>query len=128
VLDNIIKAFQAGDTIIGGMGGFTAMVLSMAAGMSITQVVKFPIARLIPDAWCAWSIRLVGIGATWSIARLIVSLPFPLPIVTALVQPLVYTAGMAMIRHFWPWLEAGKLLGSAAPSDAALQAKAARDG
>jgi len=126
MLEQAIRALQAGDQIIGGMGPFTAMLLSMAAGMSLTQIVKFPLARFVPDAWTAWTIRLAGILATWAIARLIVSLPFPLPLVTALLQPLVYTGGMAVIRHWWPWLEAGKVLGSAQPSEAALQAKADR--
>lgn len=128
MLETIIKALQAGDQIIGGMGAFTAMLLSMLGGMGITQVVKFPLARVVPDAWLSWTIRLVGIAATWSLARFIASLPVPLPVVTAFVQPLVYTGGMAAIRHFWPWLEAGKVLGSAAPSDAAVAAQAERRG
>ena len=126
MLEQLIRALQAGDQIIGGMGAFTGMLISMFGGMGITQVIKFPLVKVIPAAWQAWTIRLVGIAATWSIARYIASLPVPLPIVTAFVQPLVYTGGMAVIRHFWPWLEAGKVLGSAQPSQAALQAKADR--
>lgn len=126
MLEQLIRALQAGDQIIGSMGAFTGMVLAMVAGMSLTQVVKFPLARLVNDAWLDWTIRLVGIAATWLIARLIVSLPAPLPLITALAQPIVYRGAMGVIRHWWPWLEAGKVLGSARPSEAALQAKADR--
>ena len=128
MIDMIVQALQAGDGVLKDMGAFTGAVLAMIAGMSLTQVIKFPIAKVLGDGWREWTIRITGIIATWSIARLIVSLPAPLPVITALAQPFVYTGAMAVIRHFWPWMEAGKLVGSAAPSEEAVAIRAARKG
>lgn len=122
MLETLLKWIAAGDEAVLAMGPIVATALAMLGGSAFTQLVKFPLAGLLPDRWVDWSIRTLAIASTWVALHWLTHLPVMLELVLALAQPYAYTLAMRLIRHRWPWLEATKLAGSAQPSD---QARAA---
>ena len=119
MLDLILKWISAGDQAITGMGPVTATALAMLGASSVTQMLKFPLAQVLDERWLAWTIRLLAVVLTWLALHYLTRLPFALEVVLAVAQPYAYTVVMRVIRHRWPWLEAGKVLGSAQPSEIA---------
>jgi len=128
VLDLILKWISAGDQAITGMGPIVATALAMLAAASVTQLLKFPLAQLLGERWLAWTIRLLAVVLTWLALHYLTRLPFALELVLAVAQPYAYTVVMRVIRHRWPWLEAGKVLGSAQPSEIAQHLMRVRRG
>jgi len=128
MLDLIVKWIAAGDQAITGMGPVTATALAMLGAAGFTQMFKFPLARRLPDEWATYAIRWLAIVSTWLALHYLAALPFALEVVLALAQPYVYTVVMRLIRHRWPWIEAGKVLGSARPSDESQEALRVRRG
>ena len=126
MIESIVKWVSAGDSMFANMGPILSIALAMVGGFGITQLIKFPIAGLLSDRWRDWTIRTTGIVATWFVATLIGNLPWQIDMVVAVSQPFAYRGVMGAIRKFWPWLEAGKVLGSAAPSEASMNAMRAR--
>lgn len=128
MLDTLLKWIAAGDTAITGMGPIVATALAMLGAAGFTQMFKFPLARRLSDEYATYAIRWLAIGSTWLALHFLTDLPLPLEVVLALAQPYAYTFTMRSIRHRWPWLEAGKMLGSARPSETAQEALRARRG
>lgn len=122
MLDTLLKWISAGDQAITGMGPIVATALAMLGASGLTQMLKFPLARLVPDAWTEYAIRWLAILSTWLALHFLTRLPLALEVVLSLAQPYAYTVVMRVIRHRWPWLEAGRVLGSAQPSDQAMSA------
>ena len=122
MLDLIVKWIQAGDAAITGMGPVVATALAMLGGSSLTQLLKFPLARAVPDEWTVYAVRWLAILTTWLALHYLTHLPVMLELVLALAQPYAYTLTMRVIRRRWPWLEAGKALGSTQPSEASIDA------
>lgn len=128
MLQTILDWIGAGDSVLLKMGPVAVIAVSMFAGFALTQAVKFPLARHVPDAWREWSIRTFGIVATWAFARVLGELPLGLELVAALGQPFAYFVVVGAIHRWFPWVEAGRVLGSAAPSETAVQLRAERKG
>ena len=128
MLETVLSWLGAGDSMLIKMGPVAVMVVSMFAGFALTQAVKFPLARHVSDAWREWSIRTFGIVATWGFARVLGDLSLGLEMVAALGQPFAYFVVIGAIHRWFPWIEAGKVLGSAAPSEQAVQLRAERKG
>lgn len=126
MLDDILRWLAAGDTAIVTMGPLVALALAMLGGSGVTQLLKFPLARIIPAAWSDWAIRLLAILSTWLLLSWLAELPRALEVIVAVAQPYAYTGVMRVIRHRWPWLEATRAAGSVQPSDAAQEALLAR--
>lgn len=122
MLETLLKWIAAGDEAVLTMGPIVATALAMLGGSAFTQLVKFPLAGLLPDRWVDWSIRTLAIVSTWVALHWLTQLPPMLELVLALAQPYAYTLVMRLIRHRWPWLEATKLAGSVEPSEAATEA------
>jgi len=128
VLDLIVKWISAGDQAIVGMGPIVATALAMLGASSVTQMIKFPLAQVLDERWLAWTIRLLAVVLTWLALHYLTRLPLALELVLAVAQPYAYTVVMRVIRHRWPWLEAGKVLGSAQPSEIAQHLMRVRRG
>jgi len=128
VLDLILKWISAGDQAITGMGPVVATALAMLASSSVTQLIKFPLAQLLEGRWLEWTVRVLAVALTWLALHTLTRLPPALEVVLAAAQPYVYTLVMRLIRHRWPWIEAGKVLGSARPSDESQEALRVRRG
>lgn len=128
MLQTVLEWMGAGDSAIARMGPVLAIVLAWLGGFGITQAIKFPLSRALPGAWASWSIRSVAVLSTWFCAHFLGELPNMLEAVVAFCQPLAYSVAMGLVRHWWPWLEAGRVLGSAAPSQSAQDAAASRRG
>lgn len=126
MLDTLLTWVAAGDQAVLTMGPVLATALAMLGGSAATQLLKFPLAGLLPDRWRDWSIRLLAILSTWAALHWLTRLPPMLEVVLALAQPYAYTLAMRVVRHHWPWLEATRLAGSAQPSEAAQEALLAR--
>ncbi len=67
-------------------------------------------------------------AATWLFAHTLGTLDNFLELVVALLQSVLYGISMQIMRRRWPWLEAGKVLGSADPSTESLISKIHRQG
>lgn len=128
MLDLIRDWISAGDQAILGMGPVVATALAMLGAAGFTQMLKFPLARRLPDEWATYAIRWLAIISTWLALHFLTRLPPALEIILALVQPVAYTVVMRSVRHRWPWIEAGKVLGSAQPSEEAQDALRVRRG
>lgn len=126
MLDNILRWLGAGDQAITSMGPSMVVILSLLGGLAVTQVFKFPLALLLKSRWTDWVIRFVAILSTMIFMCWLDHLPIALDVIVGLSAPLAYRAVTATLRHFWPWLEAGKVLGSAAPSQTSQDALAQR--
>ena len=126
--ETVLGWIGVADSVLLKMGPVAVIALAMFAGFALTQAIKFPLARHVHPAWREWSIRTFGIVATWVFARVLGDLPLGLELVAALGQPFAYHVVMGTAHRFWPWLEAGKVLGSAAPSEASVQLRAERIG
>ena len=126
MLETLIKWIAAGDQAVLTMGPIVATALAMLGGSAFTQLVKFPVAGVLPERWRDWSIRVLAIVCTWFALHWLTRLPPMLELVLALAQPYGYTLVMRLIRHRWPWLEATRAVGSAQPSEAATEALLAR--
>lgn len=128
MLTEVLQWLGASDEAIVKMGPSIAIVLALLGGYGITQLLKFPLAEFVIDRWRDWTIRAVAVPATWLCAHYIGGLPPVVQIVVAVSQPLAYTLVIGIVRHYWPWLEAGKVAGSVAPSDQAIIAMRDRKG
>lgn len=128
MLKTLLEWMGAGDAAIASMGPMMSIALAWLGSFGITQTLKFPLCRVLPQEWSAWIIRLVAMISCWLCAHYIGELPNMVELVVAVSQPLAYKVAMSLVRHWWPWLEAGKVLGSAAPSQAAQDAMAQRKG
>ena len=126
MLDEILRWLGAGNTLIRDMGPVITLALGMLAGYGITQWVKFPIYEHVSEKWAAWWTRAVSVASTFVVLWTISDLSVAVCAAVGLAQPLLYTVTMALVRHYWPWLEATRLVGSADPSDEALVAQARR--
>lgn len=126
MLDEILRWLGAGNTLIRDMGPVITLALGMLAGYGITQWVKFPIYEHVSEKWAAWWTRSVSIVSTAAVTYAIGTLPAWVCVAVGLGQPLLYTVTMALVRHYWPWLEATRIMGSADPSGEALVAQARR--
>lgn len=122
MLETLIQWIAAGDRAVLTMGPIVATALAMLGGSALTQLVKFPLADVLPERWLDWSIRVLAIVCTWFALHWLTRLPPMLELVLALAQPYAYTLTMRLIRHRWPWLEATRVVGSAQPSDQAVAA------
>lgn len=126
MLDLIREWIAAGDQAITGMGPIVATALAMLGASGFTQLAKFPLARLVPAGWADWSIKALAVVSTGIALHWLADLPVMLELVLSVAQPYGYTLAMRVIRRFWPWLEAGRVLGSAQPSEASQEAMRAR--
>lgn len=108
------------------MGPMVAILFASLAGYGVTQFVKFPIYENVSEKWAAWWTRAVSVASTFVVLWTISDLSVAVCAAVGLAQPLLYTVTMALVRHYWPWLEATRLVGSADPSDEALVAQARR--
>lgn len=126
MLNTLLEWMGAGDAAIATMGPMMSIALAWLGSFGITQTLKFPLSRVLPPIWRSWSIRLVAMATCWVCAHFIGELPNMVELVVAVTQPLAYTVAMSVVRHWWPWLEAGKVLGSAKPSQEAQDAMAQR--
>ena len=99
MLDTLLKWITAGDQAITGMGPIVATSLAMLGASGLTQMAKFPLARLVPTAWLEWTIRLLAIVSTWTALHWLTRLPLMLELVLSLAQPYAYTVAMRVIRH-----------------------------
>lgn len=130
MLDNILRWVGAGDAAITAMGPLMTIALAWLFGGGLTQFVKFPL-----NAWLGarapgcydWCVRAVAVAATAGFAHVLSeALPWPLELGAGVTQILAYHAFRAVVKRRWPWLEASLLVGSATPSDKAVEAKADR--
>ncbi len=126
MLEELLQWLGAGDAAILGMGPIIASVLAMLGGFGATQLMKFPIKRLIPATWSDYLVRTFAVIVTFAFAHGLGELPLALELVIAGLQPIAYTWSMAVIRRRWPWLEATRTVGSAQPSAGAVAALQAR--
>lgn len=124
MLDQILRWIEAGDSAINGMGPVVATLLAMLGASGITQLLKFPMAAIITnERWLDWSIKVFAVSATVvALSLLNPTMPAALVIVLAAAQPYGYTLAMRLIRKYWPWLEATRVVGSAVPSEQAVAA------
>lgn len=122
MLETLTRWIAAGDQAVLTMGPVVATALAMLGASGLTQMLKFPVARALPEAAATYAIRWLAIVTTWAMLHFLAPLPFVLEVILALAQPYAYTAVMRLIRHRWPWLEATRLAGSAQPSEAATEA------
>lgn len=128
MLETILKWIEAGDAAVLGMGPIVATALAMLGASAFTQLLKFPLAKFVPDGWEDWSIKTLSVVSTWVALQWLTNLPPMLEIILALAQPIGYTVTMRVVRKFWPWMEATKVTGSVAPSVEAQAALVERRG
>lgn len=128
MLDTVLQWLGAGDRAIASMGPSVAIALSLLGGFGVTQFLKFPIAKFVTDGWRDYAIRAVAVGSTWAFAHGLGDLPTGVELVVAFGTLYAYKLVNSIVRHYWPWLEAGWILGSAAPSEDAKRAMAERRG
>jgi len=126
MLNTLLEWMGAGDQAIRTMGPVLSIALAWLGGFGFTQAVKFPIAQLLDARWHNWVTRTVAVMSSWACAHYVGDLPNMVEFIVAMLQPAAYSVGMGVLRHWWPWLEAGKVLGSAKPSQEAQDAMAQR--
>jgi len=126
MLEEILKWLGAGNGVVREMGPVVAILFGSLAGYGVTQFVKFPIYENVSERWAAWWTRAVSVASTFAVTWAISDLSPAVCAAVALAQPLLYTVTMALVRHYWPWLEATRIMGSADPSGEALVAQARR--
>lgn len=122
MLEQLLQWIAAGDAAIAGMGPVVATALAMLGAAGFTQMLKFPLTRVVQGEHATYAVRWLAILSTWLALHGLTRLPLALELVLSLAQPYAYTVVMRLIRHRWPWLEAGKVLGSAQPSVKAVDA------
>lgn len=128
MLDEVLRWAGAGDQAITAMGPTVAIALALLGGFGVTQFLKFLIAEFVTDRWRAFVIRLVAVVSTWCFAHSIGGLPTGVELVVAFSTLFVYWLVQTTLWHYFPWLEAGKIVGSAVPSNDAVQARVDRKG
>lgn len=127
VLQHFLSALGAGDSLIAAMGPGLTILLSWVFGGAVAQLLKFPLSRAITDPWFSYIVRVLAVMATLVFVHLLSdTVPLWLEIGAAMAQPLAYHGSLAVIRRYWPWLEASRSVGSVNPPAAAFTAAAQR--
>jgi hypothetical protein len=127
MLENILMWLGAGDQALTVMGPLLTVALAMFFGGSLTQLLKFPLARSVDGAWFDWTVRTVAFVSTAAFAHVLSdAITWPLEVGAGAAQPLAYKAGLAAVRRWAPWLEVSPLIGSVTPPASAIDAAEAR--
>lgn len=128
-LQRFLTAVGASDQLIAVMGPSFTILLAWVCGGAVAQFFKFPLSWYVADdRRFSWLVRALAVLATWGFMHwLSDTVPLPLEIGLAMLQPLIYHATLAGIRRWWPWLETKPMVGSVDPPREAFMAQQIRN-
>jgi hypothetical protein len=128
VLQRILAGLGASDQLIATMGPTLSILLAIAGGTAAAQFFKYPLSRAIADGGLFdWSVRAVAVGVTFLLSLFLTEkISWPIALVFSFLQLAFYHLSLAMIRRWWPWMEAKPMVGAIEPPLKAFEAAAQR--
>jgi uncharacterized membrane protein len=102
-LDEGLRYLGMADTAVKTMGPLLTIVVAWIGAYGATQVLKFPLAKVVTDPTFTWLIRTIGIAICWAFAHFLSeSLSNGLELAIALAQPYVYELCIDLLQKFLP--------------------------